>query len=152
MNDWDPLTFLFVLGLPIAGGCLWILASWIMAQTGGWSAIAKEFQTCHRPRGGAFSWCSLHFEPCTAYRNCIQVTLCNEGIFMIPVMLFRFGHPAVLIPWSHVGAMQPRDWPFPGIILPIDLPDQPLELLLPLSAKPWIEGRAGDCSPEIEAS
>lgn len=150
MNEEDQFILILAFGLPIAGGFLCIIVSWILAYSGGWATLAESFRTHHRPIGAAISWCSLHFEPFTSYRRCIQVTLCDEGIFMIPILLFRFAHPAVLIPWSNVGKARKSDWLDAHIVLPIEVRDQSLELCLPVSAQPWIEKWIVLSGPEID--
>jgi hypothetical protein len=95
-----PLGLLAVL---LAFPLIWVLVALAVATLGGWRGLAQAYPASGRIRGAVFIGQSLSLGLLGSYRNCLEVTVEEEaGIHLIPMLLFRVGHPAILIPWSAV--------------------------------------------------
>src|SRR5437660_734921 len=143
MPDLTPYNRLLSIAAPFLVVVWWLLVLWIIAHLCGWSRLAKFHRANHRPDGKTIHWCSLHFAPGMGYGNCLNVVLSREGVYMVPVLLVRFAHPALLIPWQRTGTIQRKRFLFmKWYCLPIYAAGRRFKLILPRSAKEWMEANA----------
>ncbi len=83
--------------IPIA----WVLVSFVMARMSGWSLLAKHYA------GGQFvSEETARFRTATLgpiqYHSLITFGVNEQGLRMAVPLIFRLGHPPLVIPWSEM--------------------------------------------------
>ena len=122
--------------------CFWLIVSSVIAGFSGWKAMAGQYRAARRPEGIHYRWRSMYLSSFTAYSGCVNVTLSSEGVFLVPSLLFRFGHAPLLIPWERIGALQRKSFIFSRCFLPIHSAESDWKLYLPCSAEAWIERHA----------
>lgn len=90
-----PLAFFTV--FPI----IWCFVMWINSRLSGWHRLAKQYVTDQTPDGRL--WSGVHGQVgIVSYKNTLDCTTTPEGLFLRPGPLFRFAHPLLFIPWSHL--------------------------------------------------
>jgi hypothetical protein len=122
----------------------WVGLLWLLSQIGGWAALAKKY----RLTGPADNidwkgWQFGFFNDWFGYKGCLWIAVGSEGIYLKtgPDILFRVGHPPLLIPWSAVQSVQPtkRLW---RRLLKLTLNDPQMSISLPedlmQQARPWL--------------
>jgi hypothetical protein len=93
-----------MLWIPFLVPLAWLLICPVIAALGGWLSLAQAFPGARRSDGTAYAWQSVQLGLFGNYNNCIDVTVGPAGIHLLPILLFRSGHPPILIPWSAVRA------------------------------------------------
>ena len=63
----------------------------------GWSDFAKLYRVDRVPEGRAFWWQSGSFNLQGSYARVINVVIAPEGISLSTSLLFRCGHPSLLV-------------------------------------------------------
>ena len=86
----------------------WLLCFWLVAQLGGWASLAQTFATQRPTDGETFNWVTGKINFFSSYNNCLTVSVMAEGIRIRPMLLFRFAHAPLFIPWDAVALMRPR--------------------------------------------
>lgn len=81
---------------------LWLLVSAIISFIGGWSTLAKRFALKMRFAGQRWSGQSGQMRWIAGYHNCLTVGASQEGLYVAMAWLFRFRHPALLVPWTEI--------------------------------------------------
>lgn len=98
----DPPVWVIVL-IPIAFAIVfptfWCFVFWILSHVGGWQKLATRYRTRETPAGKTFSGLQA-MVGFVSYRGALECTTNDEGFFLRPSVLFRFGHPLLFIPWS----------------------------------------------------
>lgn len=98
----DPPTWVIIL-IPfvfaIVFPCFWCFVVWSLSRVGGWHRLAMRYHTSEIPEGAAFPGIQA-MVGLVSYRGAIDCTITDEGFYLRPMVLFRFGHPALFIPWS----------------------------------------------------
>ncbi len=94
---------------------MWLLVTGMMGVLGGWYELARLYRD---PEGRAraplesFWMASLSLRgwsvfPAT-YRNGVIVEVSRTGLHLRLWLPFRFGHPPLFIPWTHIQRIEPR--------------------------------------------
>jgi len=107
MADKQPYLFpLFFVGM-------WLFISATFSFTSGWWSLAQYFRASERPDGqkvvGQVK--QIGFIP---ENRVTHMIVSPDGLYLYASILFRFLHPALLIPWSevhHVGTITLLLWP-----------------------------------------
>jgi hypothetical protein len=88
---------------------LWLAFSGFLSIFGGWHELAERFSDGKslegerfRFRSGAIGWKLFPVN----YGNCLFVTVSQDG-FALSILLIRFMHPKLVIPWSAVQRCEP---------------------------------------------
>lgn len=102
-----PLPLLAVTGVA-AFVLLWITCFWLIAELGGWGSLAKVFATTRPPTGETFIFVSGKSNFISTYNNCLTLAVNDDGIRLHPMLLFRFAHKPLFIPWSSIAVMGGR--------------------------------------------
>jgi len=94
---------LFTITFPLmwAGVCL-------LVSRFGWSKLAAHFRTDITPEGQHFSMVSGRLAHAN-YSNVLTVCITPQGLYLSVMLLFRVGHPPLLIPWDAIQDVQPKD-------------------------------------------
>jgi hypothetical protein len=94
-----------------------IFMSRLFSKWSGWSELARNFQTASQePEGMQFRWCSLRMG-IVAYNSIVRIVIADKGLFLkledwgrklLPT--FRYGHPALFIPWRQLAMTVERKY------------------------------------------
>lgn len=74
-----------------------------------WSRLAKHYKYKHTFVGQKWNFQSLNIGN-TNYSNCVAVGSNYQGLYLSPFILFRFGHPPILIPWEQLNVRSEKGW------------------------------------------
>jgi hypothetical protein len=80
---------------------IWCGFCLLLAKIGGWSALAVRFPAVEEPAGEKFRFCSVRIG-IALYRSATTAIKTDTGLYLSMYVLFRLGHPAILIPWSEM--------------------------------------------------
>ena len=103
MQNLQP-TFLAIL-FPLA----WLGMCWLIAAVGGWAILASLYRApedFELDPAARFRFRSIQLRRSALfparYSNSITIGLTDAGLYLLPLILFRFGHPPLLIPWRDI--------------------------------------------------
>ena len=97
------------LGALLVFAAWWCFLLWFVGgRLLGWRRTARQYPAGPRPPGTRFRWRSMEVFPFGGYSNCLNVVVCDAGVWVRPMWLFCSGHPPILFPWSAVGEPQER--------------------------------------------
>lgn len=132
---------------------MWLVCFWLVAEIGGWSSLAKTFATDRPPTGDTFPWSSGKCNFFSSYNNCLTISVSKEGVGLQPMLLFRFRHKPLFLPWDAIAVMRPNPQLFrygtsfeittPGGVHPITLFGRPLAETLTKYAPDRLLGPSG---------
>ena len=96
MNPMNPPVFLleFV--------CLWVAVTFLVAQLSGWAQLSRYYRTETQFEGERWYFRSCRARWMTHYNGCVTVGANTQGLYLAIFLLFRLGHPPVLVPWYQV--------------------------------------------------
>ena len=106
MADLVPLppalgTLAFLGGLVVLVG-FWLLISRIFAELSGWTLLARRYRYLGAPPTGARLWGQVVGLGPVNENRATNVLLASEGLHLEKNLLFRFGHPPILVPWAAI--------------------------------------------------
>jgi hypothetical protein len=103
------MTTVLVILAPLAFVVIWILTTGFIATLGGWHSLADRYAA---PDGFAvapdqrFRFRSIFLRRLpwfpARYRGCVTVSLTPAGLHLAVLVVFRFRHPPLLIPWTAI--------------------------------------------------
>jgi hypothetical protein len=99
-----PILFVFV--FPI----FWCLVLYVISIIGGWRQLARRFRQSIPVVGTTwrFQSAGIHQYLESSYGSCLNVTANEDGIGLSVLILLRFGHPPLFMPWSEILVSQVR--------------------------------------------
>lgn len=114
MSDLQIILFVLVV-FPLFFSAMWLGITGLLAEVGGWSELARLYR---EPEGvvrapvQSFRMATLDLRrgwfPLPAnYSNCMIVEVAQAGLHLRPWRPFRFRHPPLLIPWTHIEQIEP---------------------------------------------
>lgn len=143
----NVLQSLLPLVIPCCFAGMWCLVSWILSRRGGWATLAKRF---HFP--GTFSGKYYYFQSMRVnkvyFSASLEFGVSEEGLYLVPMILFRLFHKPLLIPWHELQAEQFKKWFFTRYRLTIrSFPSMSVEMLTSTFEKiaPYLTARP-DCN------
>ena len=81
----------------------WILISYLIALVSGWRKLAEYYK---RPEGmlltGAKGMLTSLYLNKSSYSKSVFIRVDDIGMHLSVIILFRFGHPPLFIPWSDI--------------------------------------------------
>ncbi len=95
------LLFLIPLFVVLFIGGMWALITLLLSRLGGWNHLAQQFAARHPPAGKKFRSQSARLN-LVRYNNCLTIYVSTEGLYLHMIVVFRLGHPDLLIPWSEL--------------------------------------------------
>ena len=104
-----PVALIAGLALPVFAACfvaIWLGVVALIATAGGWRDLARDYPAHGEPAPETvrFTGVSLMFGsgPISlgSYRNAVTITIDATGFGLTTMMLFRFRHPPIAIPWG----------------------------------------------------
>lgn len=95
-NPWAPLA-VFLLW--------WCFVIWLVGKMSGWQALAEKY-----PGGGQADdpmvrwkwWQSMGMRARCSYNNCLILGISPKGLALRMPLVFRIGHPPILLPWQAI--------------------------------------------------
>lgn len=90
---------------------VWIAISYGIAVTGGWNVLAEHYLNKSDFQGELFRFNSGQMGK-ASYGGVLILGTNPRGLYMSTFFMFRFGHPALLIPWEDITATITNRWHF----------------------------------------
>ncbi len=94
---------LILVGFVVAFVLIWTLVCLLISWVGGWARLGRHYRATLVPEGkdhlGVFGMVGI-----ASYRGTLNVRTTPQGLYLTVMPLFKFGHPSLFIPWSHVNA------------------------------------------------
>ncbi|WP_428650228.1 hypothetical protein [Roseibium sp.] len=103
------LAVLIVPGFLVAFGLFWSVVIFLVSRLGGWARLARQYPAAGPATGDTRHWRSATFGLLCNYRTCLNLTLSQTGLHMVPVLVFRIGHDPILIPWNAIADARRRN-------------------------------------------
>lgn len=103
--------------ITLAATIVFLISGWAVlciyrARRGGWARLSAVYTT--RPRKDSIPrrWQSLTLMPTRCrYRWIISMRLTVDGLYLRPIIPFRFGHDPILIPWNEIEILVVETYP-----------------------------------------
>lgn len=105
-GEWMPV-MLFV--------SIFVFVMPLVAKMGGWSLLAQHYAVQLPFAGQRFRFRSAQLRGHTNYGNCMTFGADSFSLYMAVIILFRVGHPPLLIPWQDVTMREVRAWLVPAV-------------------------------------
>jgi hypothetical protein len=83
----------------------WIGLLETLSRLTGWKRVAGPYRATAVPEGRRFRMQHIAFG-WADYNGCVTIIVAAEGLYLSLWPPFRFGHPALLIPWSALHALK----------------------------------------------
>jgi len=96
--DFETKPYLF----PIFFIGMWFFMSAFFSVVSGWWSLASQFRATEMP-GGEKIACQVKQMGIVPENRVTHMVVSHLGLYLYASFLFRFMHPALLIPWSNVG-------------------------------------------------
>lgn len=115
MNDPQPFPIWIIPLFPVFFVAVWLLVITILSQVGGWTELAREYREppgmereslAYFPMASAGLWRPWMPLP-VSYNNCLVIDVARAGVHLRTWRIFRFLHPPLFIPWTHVEDARP---------------------------------------------
>lgn len=92
---------LVLLLFPVAFGVIWSSVVYLLAWVSGWQRLARHYRSARPPSGQPWGGFWAMIGP-VSYRGTLTLQAAPEGLYLTMMVLFRLGHPTLLIPWHHI--------------------------------------------------
>lgn len=95
----------FLVSFPV----IWLIVTGVLSRVGGWAALGTQFPATQPTNGERFRFVSGSVGKKgfpVGYRNCLLVTVGEQGFNLEVLFLFRFQSPPLFIPWSQVASVE----------------------------------------------
>jgi hypothetical protein len=79
----------------------WCFVVKLISIMSGWNRLAQCFRTEVEPAGRSFKWRSMRMG-LSNYNGCLNAVVCEEGLYLSLMFIFKVGHPPLLIPWMEI--------------------------------------------------
>ncbi|MDD5070404.1 MAG: hypothetical protein PHV17_06710 [Candidatus Omnitrophica bacterium] len=79
---------------------LWCLMGFLVARLSGWHQLGIKYRFSGKFDGKKWTMKSIGMKSGQNYLNIITIGINRTGLYLSVFPLFRFGHPAILIPWG----------------------------------------------------
>ncbi len=91
---------------------LWCFAMYLVSLLSGWQALTRRFRAQSEPTGpmqtaGPFLF-TVYLRNWTHYNSVIRVTAAQDALYLSVLVLFRFAHPPLRIPWEEITVSSTR--------------------------------------------
>jgi len=87
---------------------LLLLVCAVISFIGGWTTLAKRFRLRKPFVGQRWTGQSGQMRWIAGYGNCLTLGASPEGLYLATMLLFRFRHPPLLVPWNEISLAQRR--------------------------------------------
>lgn len=110
MREWLDAYLPYLAPIFIIGS--WLLVIYLIALTGGWRLLAQRFRAAGKIQGRRWSMQSASMRWMTRYNNGLTIGADETGLYIVPTLLFRMGHPPLYIPWMEITAQDKTEFFF----------------------------------------
>lgn len=93
--------------LPLVFPLFWHAVCFLLSRFSGWQRLALAYGTDRAPRGTPFRWQSGSVGV-VRYRNCLDIRVAQEGLFISVALPFRLGHKRMPVPWNAINNAPPQ--------------------------------------------
>jgi hypothetical protein len=80
---------------------LWLFVCALLSWISGWRALGQEYRCDVKFAGPTWTWQTGHMRG-VGFRNTLTVGAERRGLYLAMMLPFRFCHPPLFIPWSHI--------------------------------------------------
>jgi hypothetical protein len=105
MNMSEPTTLFFIVQLVllilVGFVLIWSGVVWLLAWLSGWQRLARHYRCADAPQGQPMRPFLAMLGP-VSYRGVLTIQTAPEGLYLSIIVLFRMGHPPLLIPWQAI--------------------------------------------------
>lgn len=98
-----PIAFFVVFPL------FWCFVLWINSHVSGWQRLAARYRSGEEPKGKRWEGIQGRVGV-VAYRGALACITNENGLFLQPAWIFRFGHPQLFLPWSDLHRVRRVQW------------------------------------------
>lgn len=127
---------LWIAGILALFVLVWVGIFVSISHFGGWKRLANRYQA-HLPFAGTcWNWQTIVLGDHSQYSNCMMVGVDQDGLYLVPHLLFRMAHPPLFIPWSDLEGAWRESLIFGNVIRYLDLrvaPEPDMVISLPQS-------------------
>jgi hypothetical protein len=95
----------------------WLLSCALASWIGGWPALSSTYRTQTPFVGTKWTLQDAQMRWWMNYNNVLTSAVNTEGLYLATMVLFRFCHPSLLIPWSDIKVRRGKVWIFDYVIL-----------------------------------
>jgi hypothetical protein len=103
MNSPEPAPLSLLIGIlaafPILFSAMWWFVCQVLSTLGGWRRVARVYPAPGPPEGKVFSGQQGRMGMAN-YKGTLTFHTTPEGVYVKVMVLFKFGHPPLFIPWS----------------------------------------------------
>lgn len=89
-----------LVAFPIGFGAIWSAVCFLLGTVGGWRALGRSYRVAEEPPGAEGT--SGRMRGVVGYNYVMHVGGTPEGLYLGVNVLFRPGHPHVVVPWDRV--------------------------------------------------
>ena len=90
----------------------WLLVIFFISRVSGWARLAESYRTEQPFLGQLIRFQAAQFRKATNYNGCLNFGGDPQGMYMVPMLIFRLFHPPLLIPWEEITAKPIKLWKF----------------------------------------
>jgi hypothetical protein len=103
---------------------LWCFVMAVAGRISGWIALAMKYRATKPFDGPCWHFQHAQLRWLTNYSGVLTVGANSTGIYLSPMLLFRFGHPRLFIPWTDMRIEMKRTF-WSGKHMEIRFPEMP---------------------------
>lgn len=92
------IPLLFFIFFPI----LWLGISFFLSHLGGWAQLAPVYRLNGEFQGKTWSMQSASMRFFSNYNAVLTFGANDQGLYVVPIIFFRFAHPPLFIPWYDI--------------------------------------------------
>jgi hypothetical protein len=120
----------------------------LLAHVGGWRALARQYPGANELLDGEHY--GMEFVGLDGIQELANVTVSSSALSLVPVLVYRYLHGRITIPWNEVASCEPERAPYGGTQTMVWLRDGPT-LKIPAAAgravaAVWQESHPGKIS------
>ena len=102
----------FAVFFPIYFLSVWFFVSYIIGWIGGWHLLAQRFRIDNEFSGTLCRWFNATMRWGVHYNGALKAGADLEALYLMPLFVFRFGHPPLSIPWNEIRLESSRWYDF----------------------------------------
>ena len=144
VNSSGPVTLVWI--IPVAFVTLWICTGPLLALISGWHRLAMRFRMQGEFAGPVRKMQSARLR-FTNYNRVLTIGANQNGLFMVPFVLFRVGHPPLFIPWTEISNVRPVTVLFFKFVAMQLGQEEKIPVMIRTNLADWLKALAGTSWP-----
>ncbi|MCW3102729.1 MAG: hypothetical protein JWO09_1169 [Bacteroidetes bacterium] len=102
----------------------WLLITGLLSWLTGWFSLSRKYKFREEAAGSkleSFYFRTMHLNTFAKYSICINITIYENGVRIVPILPLRFLHPPLFFKWENIKDMEMREvlW-FNGLSFNVD--------------------------------